>query len=138
MEMQNGTKTIVYVDAENISVNYWNKILESLSEIPGTPYIRIYRRREDLCTRSWREVCERESEFRIKEIAVEGKAKKNKIDKVIISEMLSMNTDVICIVSSDHGYGNCVEECKKKGSVVYGFGSGKRLAKHCNRYFRIR
>ena len=137
MEMQSREITVVYVDAENVSARKWRKIRKSLSNISEKLHVRIYMRRNDSRTKRWRTICEQESGYCVKEIAVEGKAKRNKVDKVIISEMLSMKTDVVCIVSSDHGYGNSVEECKRKGSRVYGFGSGKKLARHCNDYYFI-
>ena len=134
-------KNIVFVDSENVSKRFWRKIFHLASENEERWEFRIYRREHDLGTMGWSQIVKNEvweaPRIKIKEIRIAGKASKQKVDKIIISEMLLMRMDCAWIISSDHGYGKCLDLLREKKVAIKGMGNGEKFGRHCDLYLHL-
>ncbi|MCQ2524113.1 MAG: NYN domain-containing protein [Lachnospiraceae bacterium] len=127
----------LFIDGENIPARCYEKVM-AVARKKGCVLIqRVFRRRNDPCTKKWDKAVANYKELKIQ--CIEGKACKNKIDKVIISQIKdllyksSKALDIIIVVTNDHGYSNIIEEIRSMGieaAVIGTTNLSKRLKKY--------
>ena len=110
----------LFIDGENISSNYAEKILEITNNIGTIAVAKVYGLQKDESTKKW---TEKASDNEIKDIRLCGKPEKNKVDKKIIKDMKKVILDhswinTICIVSCDGGYAEVLKELRDLGLTI--------------------
>jgi len=132
----------VYIDGENIPAKK-AKVIMSLAEGKGViDYTKVYARQKDPCTRNWTTAAKNNH---LKEIRIAGQPEKNKVDRKLQKDIVkdiqkSKNIDIVCIVSSDHGYAETASQVRAMGKRVIIIGESKapdRLQKSGNEFVRI-
>lgn len=126
-QKRNTQKTIrLYIDAENISAKYAEKIMNKSNEMGKIVEAKAYRRENDKHTKGWGRKGEK---YGIKSILVPGGPDKDKIDKKIIRDIQSIlpgkSDNIICLVTSDGGYVNIVNKVKNLGREIIVIGDEK-------------
>lgn len=116
-------KVSMFIDGENIGAQYVKEIIEKTSKEFDIKKRKCYIRQNDKSTAPWKVAGK---EYEIKIIEIPGGPKKDKIDNIIkrhIRQILNNNKlDAICIVTSDSGYIDIVNEIRKSGkeSIIVG------------------
>ena len=122
-------KTIIFVDGENISVNYAERIITMGNRLGAISESRVYHRRRDKATRAW---SEKAKACGYKDISVYGPPAKNKIDHIMQAEIRQYlkRKDVgsVCVVTSDGGFRCLAVDAKAMGKELC-FIAGKKTSK---------
>ncbi len=115
----------VYIDGENVSFRSYREISKKVGLQGVCDYAKVYGRQKDKRTKGWTELAKQSKgeEIELKDIRLFGPPEKDKVDKKIkkdIKNDISKNKsiDVVCLVSSDKGFKDVIEECRKKGKRV--------------------
>lgn len=98
--------TMVFIDAENISLTHATSIENEIRDIGNVAEVRYYAMQKDPATANWKPTIK---EYGYKPILMTGKREKNKIDNKIIQDakkVLNENNsiDIFVIVSRDGDY----------------------------------
>lgn len=143
---EHGKKTVlkkvsVFIDGENISARYVEEIIEKTSKKFEIQKMKCYIRKNDESTVHW---SEEEKERDLKVVPIPGQPKKDKIDNIIkhdIRQIIDSNkANAICIVTSDGGYVDIVNEIKSSGKEAVIVGEEKtpeRLRKAATRFIKL-
>lgn len=143
---QHGKKTVlkkvsVFIDGENIGAQYVEEIIEKISKEFEIRKRKCYIRRNEGATVHWLEI---KKKYGINVLQIPGQPKKDKIDDKIkehVRQILSSNkSDVICIVASDGGYVDIVNEIKSSGKEAVIVGEEKtpeRLRMAATRFIKL-
>lgn len=112
--------TMVFIDAENISVNSCAAIVGQCKTIGKVFELRYYARQKDAGTAGWKEAAK---EHGIKPILLCGGPEHNKVDNKIkkdIRKVLSTNKsiDIFCIASRDGDFTEIVNELRERHKRV--------------------
>ncbi len=114
--------TMVFIDAENMSVEHCPGIIGQSKSIGEVYEIRYYARQNDPSTAAWKDCAKT---YGIKPILMCGEASNNKIDNKIIKDIrkiISTNKsiDIFCIASCDGDFTGITQELRglKKRVVI--------------------
>jgi len=109
---------MVFIDAENISYKYIDKIYNLTNSYNMNTEIRYYSRQKGTNTKSWI----KNNRHKFKAILLYGKSDKNKVDKKIIKDIRKLQNNSmishICLVSNDGDYASILNETKDKGKNI--------------------
>lgn len=115
----------VYIDGENISHRRYEEIKKKVGQQGVCDSAKVYGRQKDERTKGWTERAKQSKgdKIELKDIRLFGPPEKNKVDNKIkkdIKKDISINKsiDVVCLVSSDKGFKDVIEDCRKKGKRV--------------------
>ena len=137
----NGKNVMVFVDGENVPAKYYDQVRSRVEWLVDHHQAKVYARQKDGATQRWHEVS---LESGIKEIRLFGGPAKNKVDKKIIKDMKAFvgkcvpSETTLFLVASDTDYAATVQELRKTGVKVIGFGeakSSKRLRDAYDKFF---
>lgn len=147
--MEKGNKTrqkkknmSLFIDGENISFRKAERIMEIVQKEGELYSSRVYGLQNDKRTKKW---TAKAKELNMKDIRLYGGPAKDKVDKKLQKDILKeiqkeKNVDIICIVSSDHGYVSAIELAKKYKKRVIGLGeknTSVKLREVCNKFIEI-
>lgn len=132
----------LFIDGENISSKYAEKILEITNNIGTIAVAKVYGLQKDEHTKKW---TEKAKENEIKDIRLCGKPEDNKVDKKIIKDMKKVILDhrwisTICIASCDGGYAEVLKELQNSGLKIIVIGTkkiSKKLKEVCNKSYEL-
>ena len=134
--------TLLLIDAENVSHKKADVIMRWVKLQGVIDKGKVYGRQKDLHTKGW---SEKSRKYGLEDIRLYGPPQKDKVDKKIqkdarreISE--HRNLDIVCLVTSDSGYVNMVNELRSRGKRVVVIGeekASKVLRKSCNQFIEI-
>ena len=107
--------TMVFIDAENISVDHCARIIGQSQSIGEVFEMRYYARQSDPSTAAWKDYAR---SYGIKPILMCGEAEHNKIDKKIVKDIrrivnTNKSIDIFCIASRDGDYTTITQELRK-------------------------
>jgi len=133
---ENSKRVAVFIDAENISHEYAEKILSEASNYGDVIIKRIYADWSKPHTKSWKEKIpglslKPEQNF----AAVSGK---NSSDISLMVDVLTCfferQIDIFCLASSDSDYTRLVQELKEREKKVVGFGKAQTVQAFVNTF----
>lgn len=137
----------VYIDGENISFRYFTEIKEIIKKQGLCDYAKVYGRQKDERTKGWTELSKhsKEEKIELKNIRLFGPPEKDKVDKKIIKDIAKdisedKSIDIVCLISSDKGFTDCIKNCRerKKRVVVIGKGdTAQKLREASNKFIML-
>ena len=138
----NSVKTLVFIDAENISCSNADKIDRITSEISKRKEVRYYAMQKDPATSGWKQTVNRNH---FKPILMSGQREKNKIDNKIIRDVKKAlaNNEVnnFIIVSKDGDYKeitSMIKACGKKITVIAPDDASKKLKNAGSKFISLK
>jgi uncharacterized LabA/DUF88 family protein len=125
--IKQNNRVAVFIDAENISNKYAEKIIKEASDYGEIIVKRIYADWSHNTMQSWKENISKfsmipEQQFNL----ISGKNTSDLclvIDSLIV--LFEKNIDVFCIASSDSDFTRLVQELRERNKLVVGFGEKK-------------
>jgi uncharacterized LabA/DUF88 family protein len=125
--IKQNNRVAVFIDAENISNKYAEKIIKEASDYGEVIVKRIYADWSHNTMQSWKENISKfsmipEQQFNL----ISGKNTSDLclvIDSLIV--LFEKNIDVFCIASSDSDFTRLVQELRERNKLVVGFGEKK-------------
>ena len=134
-------KIYIFIDGENISANYADRIIKMSNRLGYVTERRVYHRRRDKGTRAWSEKARAGG---YKDVSVYGPPEKNKVDHIMQDEIRKYlkRSDVymICVVTSDGGF-RCLADdavtAGKKLCFIVGKKPSKKLCDMRSEYMRL-
>jgi uncharacterized LabA/DUF88 family protein len=125
--IKQNNRVAVFIDAENISNKYAEKIIKEASDYGEVIVKRIYADWSHNTMHSWKENISKfsmipEQQFNL----ISGKNTSDLclvIDSLIV--LFEKNIDVFCIASSDSDFTRLVQELRERNKLVVGFGEKK-------------
>lgn len=129
--MKDNNRVAVFIDAENISSKYADRIMEEASNYGDVIIKRVFADWSNQTVQPWKDVVSRHSLIPEQQFsAVKGK---NSSDiSLIINAMVVLyekNIDVFCLASSDSDFTRLVQEMREHEKTVVGFGM-KQTVQH--------
>ena len=144
---RNHKKLNIYIDTENVSGKKADKIMHIIKSQYGTcDRIYMYSLQNDQGPKAWRDYINANPNLKKKCIdkRLFGNPDRDKVDKKMIKDMascISQNTsDVIVLVSSDHGFSTIANEAQVSGHRFVGLGnqkSSKNLMRACAEFHTV-
>ncbi|MDE6627539.1 MAG: NYN domain-containing protein [Lachnospiraceae bacterium] len=134
--------TLLLIDAENVSYKKADVIMGWV-ELQGVIAIgKVYGRQKDPHVKGW---FEKAREYDLEEIRLYGPPEKDKVDKKIQRDArreisVHKNLDIVCLVTSDSGYVDMIDELRSQGKRVVVIGEEKAseaLRKSCSQFIEI-
>lgn len=133
---------LLLIDAENVSHKKAGVIMRCV-ELQGViDMAKVYGRQKDSHIKRW---SEKSREYGLEDIRLCGPPQKDKVDKEIQKDARReiyehKNLDIVCLVTSDSGYANTVDEIRSQGKRVVVIGEKKAsevLRKSCSKFIEI-
>lgn len=146
--MKEGRKIAVFIDAENISAKYADKIIAKINSYGDTLVLRAYSDWSQQNTGLWKDFVASNPVQAIQQFHKNGGLNVSEaVDKAIIMDgietaLKSPDIDTFCLVSSDKGYSDFVLKLRSLGKYVLGIGEkksgeGSRYVKAFNEFVYI-
>lgn len=137
--MTEDKKIAVFIDAENISQNNFDKISAKISSCGDILVQRVYADWSRTEINSWSEVVTENPVQAIQQFHSNQKNGQD-VDKAIIMDGIEISIknpeiNTICLVSSDHGYSDFVLKLRSLGKYVLGIGE-KEKSGETSRYVK--
>lgn len=122
--MKENNRVAVFIDAENISAKYADRLIEEAANYGDVIVRRVFADWSSSNVQAWKEVVSRHSLLAEQQFsAVKGK---NSSDiSLIINAMVVLyekDIDVFCLASSDSDFTRLVQELREREKLVVGFG----------------
>lgn len=134
--------TALFIDGENISYKKADIIMKT-ARLQGILFSdRVYGLQKDNSTKGW---TDRAKEYGITDIRLFGNPEKDKVDRKIQKDAIReitqhKNIDIVCVVTSDRGYVETIQELRAQGKRVVVIGEDKapnELRNACNKFIEI-
>ena len=135
MTGNNAKRIAVLIDAENVSHEYIEDILDEISVLPGVPtYKRIYGNFLSKQMKGWNEIA---NKYSLNQVQQQNYTKgKNSSDAVLVIDAMdilySNLVDGICIASSDSDFTRLASRIRESGLDVIGMGEEKTAESFIN------
>lgn len=129
--MVENKKVALFIDAENVSADFAEKIMEKVSDYGEVIIKRIFADWSNTKVKCWNKYV---TKFSLKEQQKTSlKSGKNSSDILLIIDamiiLFERDIDVFCLASSDSDFTSLVQELREREKMVVGFGENKKLNK---------
>lgn len=134
--MKSNNTVAIFIDAENISSKYADKIMNDASNYGDIVIKRIFADWSNSTSTSWKENVSKYSLVPEQQFShIKGK---NSSDISLVINVLSVlfekDIDTFCIASSDSDFTRLVQELRERGKLVVGFGEQKTAKPFINAF----
>lgn len=125
--MTENKRVAIFIDAENISSKYADKIVEEASNYGNIIVKRIFADWSKPSVSSWKETILKLSLIAEQQFPAVEKRDSSDISLIInaMTVLFEKNIDIFCLASSDSDFARLVQELREREKTVVGFGEKK-------------